>query len=297
MTEREKEFELEEKNFKIISSSFIYNYFLDIDRKYSSDYYLTSIFRFSLLEKIISDFFFKFNQKKDYMIYPILDYYSSNPDQKSLFISYLKYFIDIFDEHNPLYFYSELSKEFLRILKNDDISNLKFEENILKIEFLLAWHIENNFLPNNIIENFGMICNDNIYLNKGITNYIYSINSIHTMTKFLQILEKQNICIKMQENPGLIDDYFCSEKVYYYYCDQKNIKKLRCGNFIKYLIEQLNNSTNKYKNSKVNVYEIENYIMFILYLINYSITNFPFYLNKEPEISEVFELMEKCIFY
>ncbi len=64
MTEREKEFELEEKNFKIISSSFIYNYFLDMDRKYSPDYYLTSIMRFSILEKILSEYFFKFSKKK-----------------------------------------------------------------------------------------------------------------------------------------------------------------------------------------------------------------------------------------
>ena len=265
MTEREKEFELEEKNFKIISSSFIYNYFLDIDRKYSSDYYLTSIMRFSLLEKIISDYFFKFLKKKDYMVYPILDFYSLNPAKKSLFISYLKYFIDIFDEQNPLFFYSELSKEFLRILKSQDLKNIKFEENILKIEFLLAWHIENNFL-----------------------------NSIYTMTKFLEILEKQNIYIRFEGMKAeLIDDYFCSEKVYYYYCDEKDIKKLKCGNFIKYLIEQLNNGINKYKNSKVNVFEIENYILLSLFFINYSITNFPFYLNKEPEISEIFELVEK----
>ena len=293
MTEREKEFELEEKNFKIISSSFIYNYFLDMDRKYSPDYYLTTIMRFSILEKILSEYFFKFSKKKDYMIYPLLDFYSVNPSKKSLFISYLKYFIDIFDEQNPLFFYSELSKELLRILKNEDTSNMKFEENILKIEFLLAWHIENNFLPKNILENFGMICNDNIYLNKGITNYIYSVNSIHIMCKFLESLEKQNICINMKRNAELIDDYFCSEKVYYYYCDNKGIKKLRCGNFIKYLIEQLDNRVNKYKNSKVNVFEIENYILLSLFFINYSITNYPFYLNKEPEISEIFELLEK----
>ena len=213
----EEKIEEEEKNLGIIAESFIYKYFLEIDRKYNKDYYLSSIMRFSIIEKIISDYFFKFDiNSKNYLLYPLLDFYSENPSKKSLFISYLKYFISIFEEDNPLYFYSELSKEFIRLLKNEDVSTIKFEENVLKIEFLLAWHLENNFYPKNILDNFDNVINDNFFLNKGITNYIYSINAINTINNFLKIFEKQNLCTRIEGNLELINDYFCTEKVYYY---------------------------------------------------------------------------------
>ena len=285
--------EEEERNFKIISESFIYKHFFDVDRKYSVEFYLSSIMRFSIIEKIISDYIFKFDQKsKDFLLYPLLEFYSDNPSKKSLFNSYLKYFINTFDEDNPLFFYAELSKEFIRVLKYEDISTLKFEENILKLEFLLAWHLENNFFPKNILENFDYVANDNFYLNKGITNYIYSINSVYLINKFLEIFEKQNLCTRLEGSLGLVNDYFCTEKVFYYYCDNEGMKKLSCGNFVKYLIEQLNTSLNKFKNRKINNYEIENYILINLFFINNTITNFPFYLNKEPEITEIFKLVD-----
>ena len=285
--------EEEERNFKIISESFIYKHFFDVDRKYSVEFYLSSIMRFSIIEKIISDYIFKFDQKsKDFLLYPLLEFYSDNPSKKSLFNSYLKYFINTFEEDNPLFFYAELSKEFIRVLKYEDISTLKFEENILKLEFLLAWHLENNFFPKNILENFDYVANDNFYLNKGITNYIYSINSVYLIDKFLEIFEKQNLCTRLEGSLGLVNDYFCTEKVFYYYCDNAGMKKLSCGNFVKYLIEQLNTSLNKFKNRKINNYEIENYILINLFFIDNTITNFPFYLNKEPEMTEIFKLVD-----
>ena len=289
-----EQFEEEEKNFKIISDSFIYKNILDIDRKYTKEFYLSSIMRFSIIERILSDYIFQFDKNsKDYLLYPLLDFYSENPQKKSLFNSYLKYFINNYEEDNPLFFYAELSKEFIRLLKNEDISKIKFEENILKIEFLLAWHLENNFFPKNILENFDYETKDNIYLNKGITNYIYSIYSVDVVNKFLEILEKQNLCTRIEGNLELINDYFCTEKVYYYYCDNSGNKKLSCGNFVKYLIEQLNSRLNKFQNRKVNNFEIENYIMINLFFINNVITNYPFYLNKEPEIVEIFKLIDK----
>ena len=289
-----EKFEEEERNMKIISETFISKYFLDVDRKYSIDFYLSNIMRLSIIEKIISEYFFKFDKKsKDYLLYPLLDFYSENSSKKSLFNSYMKYFIEIFDEDNPLFFYAEISKEFMRLLKNEDVSTIKFDENVLKIEFLLAWHLENNFLQKNILDNFTGITNDNIYLNKGITNYIYSINSLYTVNKFLEIFEKQNLCTRIEGNIELINDYFCTEKVYYFYCDNTGNKKLSCGNFVKYLIEQLNSRLNKYKNRKINNYDIENYILMNLFFINNAITNYPFYLSKEPEIEEIFKLVEK----
>ena len=40
------------------------------------------------------------------------------------------------EEDNPLFFFAELSKEIIRLLKNEDLSMIKFDDYILKIEFL-----------------------------------------------------------------------------------------------------------------------------------------------------------------
>ena len=289
--------EEEENNRKIINESFISKYFLDIDRKYDVNFYLTSIMRFSIIEKILTNYFFHSDHKetteKNFSFYPLLEAIINDKNRKSLFISYLKYFMEIFEEDNPLFFFAELSKEFIRLLRKDDLSKIKFDEYILKTEFLLAWHFENNFYPKSIFEHFEMIVNDNIYLQKGITNYIYSVNSIYTIEKFLNVFEKQNLCTKMEGGMKLITNLFCSEKIYYFYCDKIGKKKLTCGNFVKYLIQQMNTKIDRLKNNKVNNYEIENYIMMNLYMINKVITNYSFYFYKEPELVEIFNLVEK----
>ena len=286
--------EEEENNRKEINESFIAKYFLDVDRKYSIDFYLTGIMRFSIFEKILTNYLFQFDKNsKNYTLYPFLDTLMAQPKKKSLFISYLKYFIEIFEEDNPLFFYAELSKELMRLLKNEDLSMIKFDEYILKIEFLLAWHFENNFYPKSIFEYFESMCNDNIYLQKGITNYIYSINSIDTINHFLKIFEKQNMLTRIEGGLELVNDLYSSEKIYYFYCDKSGKKKLICGNLVKYLIQQLNTKIDKFKNNKVNSSEIENYIMMNLYMINNVITNYSFYLYKEPELVEIFNLIEK----
>jgi hypothetical protein len=286
--------EEEESNRKIINESFISKYFLDIDRKYSIAFYLTGIMRFSIFEKILTNYLFQSKKEsKDYTLYPLLDSIIEQPKKKSLFISYLKYYIDMLEEDNPLFFFAEISKEIIRLLKNEDLSIVKFDDYILKIEFLLAWHFENNFYPKSIFEQFESMCNDNIYLQRGLTNYIYSINSIDTIEKFLRIFEKQNLLTRIEGGLELVNDLFCSEKIYYFYCDKTGKKKLICGNFVKYLIQQLNTKIDRFKNNKVNSYEIENYIMMNLYMINEVITNYSFYLYKEPELVEIFNLIEK----
>ena len=284
----------EENNKKIINESFIAKYFLDVDRKYSVDFYLTCPIRFSIFEKILTNYFFQFNKEsKDFSLYPLLDSLMEDPKKKSLFISYLKFYIEMFEEDNPLFFFAELSKEFIRLLKNEDLSMVKFDDYILRIEFLLAWHFENNFFPKSIFENFECMYNDNIYLQKGITNYIYSVNSIDTIEKFLKVFEKQSMLTRIEGGLELVNDLYCSEKIYYFYCDKSGKKKLTCGNFVKYLIQQLNAKIDRFKNNKVNSYEIENYIMMNLYMVNKVITNYTFYLYKEPELVEIFNLFEK----
>ena len=286
--------EEEGNNLIIIDDSFISKYFLDADRKYSIDFYLSCPMRFSIFEKILSNYFFKYNLKsKNYTLYPLFESILSDNKKKSLFISYLNYYIEIFEEDNPLFFFAEISKEFIRLLKNNNLSTIKLDEYILKIEFLLAWHFENNFFPKSIFEYFECMYEDNIYLHKGITNYIYSVNSIYTIEKFLKIFEKQNLLTRFEGGLELVKDLFCSEKIYYFYCDKLGKNKLICGNFVKYLIQQLNYKIDKIKNNKINNYEIENYIMMNLYMINKVITNYSFYLNKEPELAEIFGLIGK----
>ena len=217
--------EEEENNRKIINESFIAKYFLDIDRKYSIAFYLTGIMRFSIFEKILTNYLFQSKKEsRDYTLYPLLDSIIEQPKKKSLFISYLKYYIEILEEDNPLFFFAELSKEIIRLLKNEDLSMVKFDDYILKIEFLLAWHFENNFYPKSIFEHFESMCNDNIYLQRGLTNYIYSINSIDTIEKFIRIFEKQNLLTRIEGGLELVNDLFCSEKIYYFYCDKTGKK-------------------------------------------------------------------------
>ena len=44
-----EKFEEEERNMKIISDTFISKYFLDVDRKYSIEFYLSNVMRFSII--------------------------------------------------------------------------------------------------------------------------------------------------------------------------------------------------------------------------------------------------------
>ena len=69
------------------------------------------------------------------------------PSEKSLFFSFLQYFTEKFGQENPLYFFNQVSKEMLRLFSLKDKSNISFDVYILKLEFLLAWHFENNFYP------------------------------------------------------------------------------------------------------------------------------------------------------
>ena len=57
---------------------------------------------------------------------------------------------------------------------------MKFDKYILKMEFLLTWHFENNFLVRQIDNRLGMGYYDNVQVVKRKTNYIYSVEYINT---------------------------------------------------------------------------------------------------------------------
>ena len=265
--------------------SFVEKYRL---KEYSKNNYLICTYRFSLIEKVITKYIFQ-TKNSEYSLYPLLVSLYKDPSAKSLFLSFLQFFIEKFGKESPLYFYNQISKEIIRIFNLENLSNIQYDDFILKIEFLLAWHFENNFYPRRAIFELFESLNDHIYLNNGVTNYVYSIESINTIEHFLKIFEKQTLCTRINGDLQLIDHLFCNEKVYYFYCDTYNKKKLLCGNMIKYLLEQLNVKISKTKyNNKINSADIENYIMMNLYLIDKIIQQYSFYLYKDPELTEIF---------
>ena len=262
-------------------------------KEYNSQNYLISTLRFSILEKVISKYLFQNSGTiKDFSLYPYSEQFMKDKDSIKIFKNFLNIFIEGFSDESPLYFFNQISKEILKIFSQEDLSKITFEDYILKIEFLLAWHFENNFYPRSSIYEIFESVNDNIYLSNGITNYFYSVESIFTIEKFIKIFEKQNLCTRIKNDIDLINNFFCSEKIYYFLCDENKQRKPSCGNLIKYLLKQLEAKINRNKNKKINSIEIENYIIMNLFLIDKIIQNYPFYFYKEPELAEVFKSLE-----
>ena len=277
----------EAENKKAKEESFVERYRL---KEYSQQNYLVCTYRFSVIEKVLTKYLFQFTGS-EYSLFNLFKSLQSDEYGKSLFLSFCQFFIERFGSESPLFFFNQVSKELIKLFNLKDPSNIQFEDCILKLEFLLAWHFENNFYPRTSIFEIIESLNDNIYLYKGITNYIYSIESFNTIEHFLKVFEKQSLCTRIEGDLNLVTNLFISEKVYYFYCDKVNKQKLICGNIIKYLLQQLNIKISKVKH-KVLSMEIENYIMMNLYLINKIIQNYTFYLYKEPELLEIFNSLE-----
>ena len=282
---------LEAQNKKAKEDSFIERQRL---KEYNSNNYLICTLRFSIIEKVLTKYLFQNSgSHKEYSLNQLSINLTKDSDQKSLFLSFCQMFIEKFGPESPLYLYSQLSKELIRLFKLKNLTKVQFDDYILKLEFLLAWHFESNFYPRPSIFTIIESLNDNIYLSNGITNYIYSVESINTIEHFLKVFEKQTLCTRIEGDLELINNLFCTEKVYYFYCDKMNKKKIMSGNLIKYLLQQLETKINKNKNSKINSLDIENYIMMNLYLIDKILHNYTFYLYKDPELVEIFNSLEK----
>jgi hypothetical protein len=256
-------------------------------KEYSQKNYLVCTYRYSLIEKVISKYLFQFSCH-DYSLYQLILKLYHDQSAKELFISFLNFFIKRFEVVGPLHFFPQISKEILKIFDIKDLYNIKFTEFILKLEFLLAWHFESNFYPNTAIYTIIDSYNDNVNLQNGVTNYIYSFESLNTIEHFVKVFEKQNLCTRIEGNLSLITNFFCTEKVYNYAYK----KKETTGNIIKYLLEQLNVKMSKNKKNKINSKEMENYIMMNLYFVDKIIQNYTFYLSKDPELIDIFNNLE-----
>ena len=125
--------------------TFLSRFFMQPNELYSKDKYLLSIMRLSIFERILRIFLFQ-STSKELSLFPFLDNIQNDPKMLKLYDDTLKFISDNFTEDFPLYFFNEVVKEINRITKIGDLSNMKFDKYILKLEFLLAWHFENNFL-------------------------------------------------------------------------------------------------------------------------------------------------------
>ena len=269
--------------------NFIFRYNLKPEEIYSKDRYLVALMRFSIFEKILTRYIFQ-NQpeSKEFTLYPFLEDIQGDTKLSLKFKNIMDYCSKNFQKDHPLYFFGQIAEEILRIIKEEDLSLMKFDKYILKIEFLLAWHFENNFFPKQLDVIMGIDYYENLLLQKGKINYVYSIQSINTIEQFLKVFERQNLSTRIENEFPLIRHLFCTEKIYYFYCDKLQREKLPSGNVIKYLLDQIKLKLSEYTNSKVKNYDFENYFMMNFFIINRILQNFPFYLYKKPELLDIY---------
>ena len=273
------------------SPIFITRYLINKEKIYNKDNYLTIIMRNSIFERLITKYIFQ-RTSKEFNLNPFLINIQKNNIELEKFKENLNLLIKYFKEENPLQIFSEISEEILNLLKESNLNEINFDKYLLNIEFLLSSHFENNFyekqIENKMNENFF----DLMYLQKGITNFNYSIESLTTICKFLKVFEIQNLSTRIENEFPLIKNLFCTEKIYYFYCDKLEREKNNSGNLVQYLISNLISKFEILKNSKVNNIQIENYILINLFFINKIIQNYSFYFHKQPELLNIFHSLK-----
>ena len=199
------EVNLEETENKVAQiESFVEKYRL---KEYSQKNYLSCTYRFSVVEKVLSKYLFQYSDS-EYSLFELFRALQNDESAKGAFLSFCQFFIDRFSDESPLFFYNQVSQEIIRLFNIKNPSNIQFDDCILKLEFLLAWHFENNFYPRSSIFEIIESLNDNIYLYKGISNYIYSIESINTIEHFLKVFEKQSLCTRIEGDLNLVTNFY-----------------------------------------------------------------------------------------
>jgi hypothetical protein len=253
---------MSEKKSDLSATTFVTRFYLNSNEAYSKERYLTLIMRNSIFERILTKYIFQ-SESKNFDLFPFLDNIKKNEEGYKNFKERLELCQKLFKDEGPLYIFNELSIEILKLLNEEDLIGLKFDKNILKLEFLLSWHFENNFFEKQIDQKMNSNFFDTIYLQKGRTNYHYSIESLNTIFQFLKVFEKQNLTTKIKNADNEYDivsnhNLFFTEKLYYFYCDkfgrEKNFSQV--GNIPYYLITNLIKKFDVLKNSKVNNIQI-----------------------------------------
>ena len=278
-------------NKSLLKPTFISRFNLPNNEIYSKERYLTVIMRTSIIEKLFTKFFFQ-NETKNFDLYPLIENLKQKDDLLKKFQERLNLFHGIYKQGEPLYLLSEISDEISKLLK-EDLSNIKIDKYIIKIEYLLSQHFENNFYGYQIEHHMNNNFFNSMYLQKEITNFNYSIESLNSIFKFLKIFEKQSLSTKIENEFPLINNYFCSEKIYYFYCDKLGREKRPSGNIIHYLLSQLFSKFDLINNAKVNNPQLENYLLLNLFIIDKIITDYSFYLTKKPELTDIFDKIKE----
>ena len=280
-------------------SSFIQQFNIKSDI-YSNNQYLTIIMRTSIIERILRKFLFPKSSYNSISLYYILTSITEDKTSQSYFESILSQIESSFTQETPLFVFSKFVEEIRKLLKEPNLSSISFEKFILKLEFLLAWHFENNFF-NSKTESKPSSQQQQQQNTppQPKTNFFYSIESLNTLYKFLKVFEKQGLSTRINDFYYYNYDLFCIEKVFYFYCDQSNINKKQSGNLIEYLLHQLNKKINiiqKQSSPKVLDIQIENYILINLFIIHKIISEYSFYLSKNPELESIFTSLKslKC---
>ena len=173
-----------EKNLNLESDpNFVTRFYLSVDDSYSDQHYLSLCMRTSIFERILTKYMFQ-GATKNYSLRDFLTGLKNNPEAMTKFQDRMKLFQQIFKEEGPLTFFVEYSKELLRLLK-EDFSKIKYEKIVLKTEFLLACHFENNFFEKPMDQALNFNNFENSYLSREKTNFNYSIGCLKTIFDFI----------------------------------------------------------------------------------------------------------------
>lgn len=276
------------KNLVEISDpTFLSRFYKTPEQLQDNKRYLVNTMRTSIFENIIVKYLFKY-QTDQFSLSNLIEELSQNHVKYTKLLKELEYYVNTFNsETHPLYIYSQIAKEIQEVLK-ENIKKMKYDKFILKLEYLLSIHFENNFSEHQINNQISSGFFDKMYLQHKKTNFNYSLNALNTIMKFLQVFEKQNIGTRTANDYLNFKEYFISEKVYYFYCEKTEKEKVTSGNFVNYLITNLITKLDACSNDKVNNIQLENYSMINMYFIKKVIQNYSFYFHKRPELEQFF---------
>ena len=171
-------------------SSFIQQFNIKGDI-YSGNQNLTIIMRTSIIERILRKFLFPKSSFNSISLYNILTSITEDKTSQSYFESILSQIESSFTQETPLFVFSKFVEEIRKLLKEPNLSSISFEKFILKLEFLLAWHFENNFFTSKTESKQQQQQQNTPPQPK--TNFFYSIESLNTLYKFLKVFEKQGL--------------------------------------------------------------------------------------------------------
>ncbi|MCQ2816398.1 MAG: hypothetical protein MJ252_03940 [archaeon] len=271
--------------------NFITKYYLSLDESYSDKHYMNLCMRTSIFERLLAIFLFE-GASKNYSLLQFISDLKKDPTKMNKVLERINIIQELFKDEGPLSFYVEYSKEIQRLLK-EDINSLKIDKFILKTEFLLACHFQNNFFEKLIDAPMNQNSYENLFLAKDKTNFNFSIGCLKTIFDFLKVFEIQNLSTRIGNDFLQVKDLISSEKIYYFKCDYLNKEKPNVGNLAEYLLMHLMKKIEQMKTTKMHNPQTESYTLITLYLINLIIQNYSFYFYKTPEFSNIFNTIAK----